>query len=86
LRTISPQPHDIPMDFVVTEAGLHAVIDERLTRVDAQGGCAHAQRICDQRGLPRRRVRENSAYSSPVCYAAEFPGYFGATDNKSDEA
>ena len=25
IATIHPQPHDIPMDFVVTEAGVHEV-------------------------------------------------------------
>jgi 5-formyltetrahydrofolate cyclo-ligase len=31
LPTIRPQPHDIPMDFVVTEAAVHAVVDGVLT-------------------------------------------------------
>jgi len=25
IETIHPQPHDVPMDFIVTEAGIHAV-------------------------------------------------------------
>lgn len=32
--TIHPQPHDVPMDFVVTEAGVHAVVDDGLVRCD----------------------------------------------------
>ena len=77
LQSIHPQPHDIPMDFVVTEDGLHAVIDGRLTLVDAAACHAHAQRLCDERGLPRAGRVEDRELSSPVCYAKEFPGYFG---------
>jgi 5,10-methenyltetrahydrofolate synthetase len=77
LQSIHPQPHDIPMDFVVTEDGLHAVIDGRLTPVDAAACRAHAQRLCDERGLPRAGRVEDRELSSPVCYAKEFPGYFG---------
>ena len=84
LESITPQPHDIPMDFVVTEAGLHAAVDGRLTRIDQDDCRARAQRICDQRQLPRPRRIEPDAYSSPVCYAAEFPGYFGETGKKSE--
>jgi 5,10-methenyltetrahydrofolate synthetase len=34
MQTIRPQPHDVPMDFVVTEAGVHRVGEGSLTRVD----------------------------------------------------
>ena len=34
LPTIHPQPHDIPMDVIVTEAGVHMADRERLERVD----------------------------------------------------
>lgn len=34
MATIRPQPHDIPMDFIVTEAGLYRVVDTGLVRVD----------------------------------------------------
>lgn len=44
LRTIFPQPHDIPMDFVVTEAGVHRVADGALHPVDA----AQAAQAFDQ--------------------------------------
>jgi len=83
LPTIHPQPHDIAMDFVVTEAGIHAVAGSSLVRVDA-GECRRcAQRLCDERGLPQRSCSAASqGYSSPPCYAGEFPGYFGETDGK----
>jgi 5-formyltetrahydrofolate cyclo-ligase len=79
LPTIEPQPHDIAMDFVVTEAGLHTVVDSTLVRIDADECRTHAQRLCEERGLPRARSGENHGYSSPACYASEFPGYFGET-------
>jgi len=34
MPTIRPQPHDVPMDFVVTEAGVHRVGEDALVRVD----------------------------------------------------
>ena len=78
LPSIFPQPHDIAMDFVVTETGVHAVEASGLVVVSA-GECAERlSRLLQQRGLPRRRPPA-VAYSSPACYAAEFPGYFGET-------
>jgi 5-formyltetrahydrofolate cyclo-ligase len=82
LASISPQAHDVAMDFVVTEAGLHTVIDARLARIDEEECRARAQRLCEERGLPRSRRDENTSYSSPVCYASEFPGYFGEPEKK----
>ena len=79
LATIQPQPHDIAMDFVVTEAGIHAVVDARLARIGA-GECAERARgLCEERGLPRRRTEAAGSFSSPPCYAGEFPGHFGET-------
>jgi 5-formyltetrahydrofolate cyclo-ligase len=83
LATIHPQPHDIAMDFVVTEAGIHAVTDGSLARIGAAECSERARRLCDQRGLPRERTPAASGYSSPPCYAGEFPGYFGDTDAKT---
>jgi 5-formyltetrahydrofolate cyclo-ligase len=82
LPTIHPQAHDIAMDFVVTEAGIHAATGPRLARLDAEECRARAQRLCDDRGLPRPRRPESGGYSSPACYAGEFPGYFGETEKK----
>lgn len=33
MATIHPQPHDIPMDFIVTPLGVHIVRDERLEKL-----------------------------------------------------
>lgn len=58
LPTIQPQLHDIAMDFIVTEAGLHAVTGAQLLRIDAEACQACAQRLCDERGLLRVRAIE----------------------------
>lgn len=83
LPTIHPQPHDIAMDFIVTEAGIHAVADSRLVRVGAEECLELARHLCEERGLPRRRAAEHGGYSSPPCYAGEFPGYFGESEEKN---
>jgi 5,10-methenyltetrahydrofolate synthetase len=37
IPTIHPQPHDVPMDFVVTEAGIHHVTKNGLERLAEPG-------------------------------------------------
>ncbi len=53
IPTILPQPHDIPMDFVVTEAGIHAVEPGGMCRIDAAECAQRAARILSARRLPR---------------------------------
>ena len=55
MPTIYPQPHDIPMDFVVTEAGLHAVDNGAMFRIDAAACALRLVRLIASRGLPRRQ-------------------------------
>lgn len=55
MSTIFPQPHDRPMDFIVTEAGIHAVVAARLRRIDAAACAAQVAAIIAARGLPRRQ-------------------------------
>ena len=55
LATIFPQPHDIPMDFVVTEAAVYAADDGSLVVLDVAQCRARAARMLAMRGLPRRR-------------------------------
>lgn len=81
LSTISPQPHDIAMDFVVTEAGIYAVDAASLQRVDAAVCGALVRRLCEARGLPRQPA-QSAGFSSPPCYAGQFPGYFGEAENE----
>jgi 5,10-methenyltetrahydrofolate synthetase len=83
MPTIHPQPHDIPMDFVVTEAGIHRAGGTKLERLDAAKSAANAASILESRRLPRRRspaatvteTPQTGAYSSPPCYAHEFDLY-----------
>jgi hypothetical protein len=70
------------MDFVVTEAGIHAVSDAVMERISSEQCRERVRRLCEQRGLPRQKTASSSAYASPPCYAGEFPGYFGEDDVK----
>ena len=81
LDTIHPQPHDIPMDFVVTEAGVYAAGGKPLARIDAAQSRARFAQLMTERRLPRETYR-SEGYSSPVCYAADFPEYFRGPDEK----
>jgi 5,10-methenyltetrahydrofolate synthetase len=76
LATIYPQAHDIPMDFVVTESGIHSGGGAQLAVVDAGEARRRFSELLCSRGLPRAHYSA-AGYSSPACYAAEFPEYFG---------
>jgi 5,10-methenyltetrahydrofolate synthetase len=41
IETIHPQPHDIPMDFIVTENGIHQVMPDGLRRLAGPEEAAH---------------------------------------------
>ncbi|MGQ0524200.1 MAG: 5-formyltetrahydrofolate cyclo-ligase, partial [Betaproteobacteria bacterium] len=85
LPTIFPQPHDIPMDIVVTEAQIYRAGGSGLIPLEPSA-CADAVRaLLDQRKHDAPRAAGASAaslaagYSSPACYAHELaPDYFGA--------
>ena len=79
LPTIDPQAHDIAMDFVVTENGVQAAGEGGLVTLTAEASDARLRQWLRQRGLPRRGAAA-AGYSSPACYAATFPGYFGEDD------
>ncbi len=85
LPSIYPQAHDIAMDFVVTEAGVYASEEGRLVALDAGQFRRRAAHILQARGLPRcgGETDPRPAFSSPPCYAGEFPGYWGE-DSKPD--
>lgn len=74
LDTIVPQLHDIPMDFIVTEAAVYARGGQGLCAVTPAEAAVEAARLFASRALPRQGA---GGLSSPVCYAGEFPGYFG---------
>ena len=81
LESIYPQPHDIPMDFVVTEAGVYAAGVHVLERTHADETRLRFSRLLLARRLPRAAYPADG-YSSPACYGAEFPGYWGDDDAK----
>ena len=85
LPSIHPQPHDLPMDFVVTESGIYRAGGKALERLEPARCVAEVQALMRSRKLPRPRPPLSEpragAYSSPVCYAPEVaPDYFGTTD------
>jgi 5,10-methenyltetrahydrofolate synthetase len=83
LETIHPQPYDVPMDFVVTEAAIYTGGGEPLEAVDEAEARKRFGRLMLARRLPRSAYPEGGL-SSPVCYADQFPGYFGETpDSKT---
>lgn len=64
MKTIEPQPYDIPMDYVATERGIYQRMDGQLVLLEAPAGSRTAA----------------PGYSSPACLAHEIaPGYFGET-------
>jgi 5-formyltetrahydrofolate cyclo-ligase len=81
LPTIRPQPHDVPMDFVVTEAGIHVAGNRELKRISAAACRERVSELARQRGLPRPRIDTSGGFASPPCYAGEFPGHFGETND-----
>ena len=50
IPTIRPQPHDVPMDFVVTEVGVHHVAAHGLRLVDDREALRLAEAIVRRRG------------------------------------
>jgi len=90
IPTIKPQPHDVPMDFVVTETGIHYVSERGLERI---GHACHVSELADAiiraRGLAAGKDHAPVCgqpfggdqltvreYASPPCYAHELdPAY-----------
>ncbi|MGZ8209176.1 MAG: 5-formyltetrahydrofolate cyclo-ligase [Burkholderiales bacterium] len=75
LPTIFPQSHDIPMDFVVTEQGIYGAGGRPLELIAPAECRVRSARLFAARRLPHGAYA--NGYSSPACYASEFPGYFG---------
>ena len=78
LETIHPQPHDIPMDAIVTEAGRM-----RRPRADRDAAQRRHAAFADVDEDPNSRA----TYASPPCYMHELdPCYLGLTPNRDDGA
>jgi 5-formyltetrahydrofolate cyclo-ligase len=87
MATIYPQPYDIALDFIVTEAGIYAVMQQGLELVDANDANRHATELAAARRLAHTAAAaaQPGGLSSPVCYAREVaPDYFGE-DTKPGE-
>lgn len=69
-----PQPHDLPMDFIVTDACVRAVDAAGARRVGVDEARERFAALAAARGLP---AVASAGFSSPPCYAKDFPGYFG---------
>lgn len=69
LATIHPQPYDIPLDFIVTEAGVYQVAPAGLERIAALDQVAALALDLLQRRNP------DAGFASPPCYGREF-GYW----------
>ena len=93
LPTIYPQSHDIPMNFLVTEAAIYQVRREGLRSITEEECASLApEPSVDRKPEPETRgtcakvPAEAPGYSSPPCYAHEFAAdYFeelatGSTD------
>jgi 5,10-methenyltetrahydrofolate synthetase len=91
LPTIYPQPHDIPMDFVVTEESAWRAGGAEVILLGAAECAVEAKSLMERRGLPRQAqqpqaVAEAAGYASPACAAHEIaPGYFGTVPPMSAE-
>ncbi|SEL30203.1 5-formyltetrahydrofolate cyclo-ligase [Nitrosovibrio tenuis] len=55
LDNLHPQPHDIPMDFIVTEVGIHCVTAAGLELISAE---ACTELLKNQGSAPQRGMRE----------------------------
>jgi 5-formyltetrahydrofolate cyclo-ligase len=74
LETIWPQPHDIPMDAIVTEAGV------------ARFGSAHRSGVADPFADLDEDPNSRAAYASPPCFMHELnPSYLGLTADPDDD-
>ncbi len=56
LATSEPQPHDVLMDFVVTEAGIEANTPAGLVRASPAEAARRYAELAARRGLPRRSM------------------------------
>jgi 5-formyltetrahydrofolate cyclo-ligase len=84
LPTIFPQPHDIPMDIIVTETRIYRAGGSGLIPLEPSACLDEVRALLEQRkhnapctaGLAP--VSLAAGYSSPACYAHELaPDYFG---------
>ncbi|HUO79396.1 MAG TPA: 5-formyltetrahydrofolate cyclo-ligase [Steroidobacteraceae bacterium] len=56
MATTEPQPHDVLMDFVVTEDGIEAAVEGGLERIGAEDCQRRLAALAAERGLPHRSI------------------------------
>lgn len=57
IPTVYPQPYDVLMDFIVTEAGIHAVGSGAMRLIDAAECVEQSRQIASARRLPRQQPK-----------------------------
>lgn len=75
LDTTYPQPHDVPMDFMVTEAGIF-IPGAEAHPVPAARAARRYLELARERGFLKTGA-DGVELASPPCYAKDFPDYFG---------
>ena len=60
IASIEPRPHDVFMDFIVTEAGIEAAVAGGLVKLSVEDCRARVAALAAERGLPRRESSWNS--------------------------
>lgn len=75
IATVHPQPHDVPMDLIVTDEGVFRAPEGELQRFDIADAKHYAAAIAAERGV-LREPPSLAACASPPCAAHEFPDYF----------
>lgn len=95
MTTIHPQPHDLPMDFMVTETGIHQAGEHGLERLAPEEAARRAGAMAAARNhgaiAQDRRSRAAGAdvpnqYASPPCYAHEFDYWQEGSPDRKDDA
>jgi 5-formyltetrahydrofolate cyclo-ligase len=63
IPTIRPQPHDVPMDFIVTESGIYQVVSNRLLQVSPRHAEDSASTVLSERAAAPQAARPSPASS-----------------------
>ncbi len=86
LATVHPQPHDVPMDFIVNEEGIFRSVNGNLQRLDIAEARRVAVNVAEARGTLRQSTFSLPDGGSPPCSAQEFPRYFDAAISNDELA
>ncbi len=77
IETIRPQPHDIPLDFVITEAGIfHSRPVLEAVREPREAADYAVHLLCERGIAPGSPAVRRGEYSSPTCDAPDVDPYY----------